>query len=278
LKRLAPFDLVEGRLRLEGLDLGDIAASLDGRPAWVIGASAVRAAAARGAGARGGPVTVAVSAVGPPAALALLAEQGCWAQAASRHELLLAQQAGFPAGRIAAHAPVLDDGFLVEALSAPVAVLVRSGREAERAVERIARALGLDAPPARGAPPVLPASAFGRCGGLLARLLSAGPPLALDAATELRGSPLIVPVSGASAASLRPGSPSRRSSLRELSGRPARPATVISRPQRGDWVLVRTGDALAARASHPAWPAPRSVLVGGGLWRLLDPRPLPAGD
>jgi len=41
-KGLEPFGLVEGRLLLEGVDLGDVAAALDGRPAWVISTAAVR--------------------------------------------------------------------------------------------------------------------------------------------------------------------------------------------------------------------------------------------
>ena len=274
---LDPFALVEGRLRLEDVDLGAIAAALDGRPAWLIGATAVRAAAMAGAGG-GGAATVAVSAIGPPAVLALLAQSGCWAKAASRHELRLALQAGFPAERLVADAPVPDDGFVVEALGVGVAVLVRSGREAEGHVERIARALGLLLPPGRGVPPELPATFFRRCGGLLARLLSAGPPLAIDALCEARGSPLVVTVPGASAFGLPAAPRARRTRLRDLSGRPARPVTQLGRVQRGDWLLVRTSDALAPRAPHPAWPEPRSVLVSGGLWRLLDARPLPADD
>jgi hypothetical protein len=283
---LQPFGLAEGRLLLDGVDLADIAAGLEGRPAWVISAAAVLAAG--GAAASGGskptgagrsrPVTVDVAAIGPPAVLALLAQAGCWARAASRHELLLATQAGFPPERLVAEAPLLDDGFVIEALSAGVAVLARRGREAAAAVERIARALGLPTPPARGAPPTLSASAFRRSGGLLSRLLSSQPALALDAACELAGSPLVVAMPGASSASeaKRAGrEPSRTASLLELTGRPARRSRLLGRPQRGDWVLVLQPGALAARAPHPAWPEPRTVLVSGGLWRLLDARPLP---
>jgi hypothetical protein len=276
--RLEPFGLAEGRLFLDGVDLTDVAAGLEGRPAWLIGGAAVLATLKRTR------VTIAVGAVGPPAVLALLAKAGCWAAVASGHELRLAQQAGFPAPCIAVDAPVLDDGLIMEALSARVAVLRRRGRDEAARIARIGRALALPRPKAKGGPASLSARAFARCGGLLARLLSGPPDLVLDAVwepaasltsaarTTARFAPLVVSLSLASASAGRPAR------LRGLTSTRARPARLLGAPAVGDWVVVLAEDALAVRPPHPAWPLPRSVLVSGGLWRDLDPRPMPPSD
>lgn len=191
--RLDPFGLAEGRLRLDGVALADVADGLQGKPAWVISGAAVlealelsraRRGAADARGERAGAVCVEVGAIGPPAVLALLAQADAWASVASGHELTLALQAGFAPRRIVVQAPALDDGFILEALTARVGVLVRRGGEEAARIARIARGLELPLPKPTGAPAILRPAAFARCGGLLARLLSGPPRLVLDAVWE----------------------------------------------------------------------------------------------
>jgi len=283
---LQPFGLAGGRLRLDGVDLAEIAEGLDGRPAWVISASAVSSAlvrAAKGAAGRRRAVTVGVGSIGPPAVLALAAQAGAWASVASGHELSLARQAGFPPRRLVVQAPALDDGFILEALSARVAVLVRRGRKQAEEVRRIAIRLGLPQPRPDGAPPRVGARAFARCGGLLARLLDGPPRLVLDALWEPTSGPSLVvplpaplaPADATPSAAARPAPSRRRVTLAGLAAARGGPAWLLGAAARGDWVAIPAASALAVRPPHPAWTLPGEVLVTEGRWRLLESRPMP---
>ena len=280
MRGLAPFTSVGGRLELDGVDLAEVAESLEGRPAWVIAGSAVLSALARAQGRRRA-VGIDVAAIGPPAVLALLAPTGAWASVASGHELALARRAGFPGRRIVVDAPVLDDGLILEALTARVGVLVRRGPREGAAVRRVAALMRLPLPPARGAPACVPASTFARCGGLIARLLAGPPRVVLDALWQpatpgraqratVAGPPIrVIPLQG------HLGPPGRAASLSSLTTlRPVR-ARLLGPSARGDWVIVADPTSLAVRPPHPAWPQPRELLVHHGRWRRLDPRPMP---
>jgi len=265
---LSPFRFRDGRLVLENLVLAELAAALDGRAAWVLGHRALAGALKRAARAAGGAVSVPVGALGPREALTLAAQAGCWARVASPHELVLARAAGFAPDHIVAGAPVLEDGLLRDALAAGVAVLEARGEDAPNA-ERIARALGHKLPPATGAPPDLPANALRRAGGLLAPLLAAAPALALDAVWEPRGRGRV-----AVAALAGPAETVVETSLRGLSG-PVAPALLVGAAQRGAWVVLPDTRAAAPQRPDLAHTLPATVLVRGGAWRLLEPRPLP---
>jgi len=273
---LEPFALAGGRLELGGVDLAELTEELQGRPAWLIGGDAALAALARAQGRRRA-VGVEVGAIGPPVLLALLARTTAWASVASAHELTLAAQAGFSMRRVVVDAPVLDDGLILEALTARVGVLVRRGRREVAAVQRVAALMRLPLPAARGAPPVVPPSTFARCGGLLARLLAGPPRLVLDAlweppaAAARKATPrLVLGLRGrlSSAAA-------RRATLSGLTESRPSPARVVGEVARGDWVVVADPASLAVRPPHPAWPQPREVLVHHGRWRQLEARPMP---
>ena len=268
---LEPFALVDGGLQLEGIDLAELTGSLEGRPAWVIAGDAVLAALARAQGRRRA-VAIEIGAIGPPAVLALLAPTGAWASVSSGHELLLAQRAGFPGRRLVVDAPVLDDGLILEALSARVAVLVRRDRREAAAVRRVAALMRLPLPRPRGAPPCVPASTFSRCGGLLARLLVGPPRAVLDALWEPSGPAHLQLL----AVRARVDARARTTSLSGLTTARKVRARLVGTPGRGDWVLVADPAALGVRPPHPAWPQPREILIHHGRWRRLDARPMPA--
>jgi hypothetical protein len=276
-------------LHVEGVDLAVLAEELQGSPAWVVSHAALRVALSN----QIGTCAVAVGRVGPPAVLSLLAEAGCWARAESSHELALALAAGFRPAHVIAGAPVLDDGFIKDALTAGVGMLLRPDREAALNVARIAGALELRQPPAEGAPPDVPADAFKACGGLLAPLLGGPPDLVLDAVWErsgrgqakvlaLREPPLAALPADALAAAPRARRRAMRASqavrLRGLGAQVGVPARLSGLVERGDWVAVPAADAVAVHVPHPAWPLPRSILVREDAWRVLDPRPLPVAE
>jgi len=277
---LQPFALVDGGLQLEGVDLAEVAESLEGRPAWVIAGDAVLAALARAQGRRRA-IAIEVAAIGPPAVLALLAPTGSWASVASGHELALARRAGFPGRRIVVDAPVLDDGLILEALTARVGVLVRRGPRESAAVRRVAALMRLPLPAARGAPACVPAATFARCGGLLARLLAGPPAVVLDALWEpaapgrTRRAAAARPPVRVLAVQGRLGPPGRVTSLSGLTTVRASRARLLGAPARGDWVIVADPASLAVRPPHPAWPQPRELLVHHGRWRRLEARPMP---
>ena len=273
MRGLEPFTLAGGRLELDGVELAGLAEGLEGRPAWVVAGGAALSALARAQGLRRA-VAIAVSEVGPPAVLALLAPTGAWASVASGHELALARRAGFPGRRIVVDAPVLDDGLILEALTARVGVLVRRGPREGAAVRRVAALMRLPQPPARGAPACVPASTFSRCGGLLGRLLSGPPHLVLDALWDggnSRSLTAVLPVATPTASHRV-----LRVTLAALAAERPLPARLLGTAARGDWVIVADSSALAVRPPHPSWPHPQDVLVHHGRWRRLEPRPMPS--
>jgi hypothetical protein len=266
---LAPFRIRQGSLWLEEVELAALATELAGRAALVLSHRALDATLRRALRDAGGPVTVDVSVLGPREALALAAAAGCWARVASPHELALARAAGFPPERLLVAAPVLDDGLVRDALAAGLGVLQARGEDAAN-VARIAGALGHAVPPATGAPPVWPAAGLRRAGGLLAPLLAGPPDLALDAAWEPwgRGHVVVAPLRGLTGEIVE-------ASVRGLPGRSAA-ARLLGPVGRGDSVLVPDPRAAVPQRPDLAHSLPAVVLVRGGSWRLLDPRPLPA--
>jgi hypothetical protein len=264
----SPFRLRGGRVWLERLALDELVPALGGRAVLLLGHGALGRALARARRAAGGSLTVPVSLLGPREALAACAEAGDWALASSRHELALALAAGFPRSRVAVSGDVLEDGVLVDALTGGVGALHADTVN----VARLAAGLGLPVPPATALPPRLPEAALRRVGGLLAPLLSGPPSLVLDAGWEpagrarvavlpLRG-PADAPPSEASIRGLPPAAPAR--------------ARLHGPAARGDWVAVPDPRAARVLLPDPAHPRPPTVMVRGGAWRLLDPRPWPA--
>ena len=263
----APFACADdGGLRCEAAPLTEIAAGLEGGAAWVLSRAALVAAL-------DDPRTLPVSAVGPPAVLALAAEAGWWAGVTSPHELELATAAGFPAERLVAGGAVVDDGFLKDALVAGVAVLTSRDEEEARNVARIAEHLALPVPAAEGAPPAADASLFDRCGGLLAPVLRGPPALVLDG--------VLAPATGLEAwtlASPHDPAPARVEGLGVSPVDGPGELTLHGAPRRGDHVLVPHPAAARLRPHDPAWPEAVTVLVNERLWRFLEPRPWPEAD
>ncbi len=264
----APFRQADGRLWLEDLPLDELAAALDGRAAWLVSHAALVRALARARRAAGGALTVPVSLLGPREVLALCAQSGDWALAASRHELELARAAGFPAERLAVGAAVVEDGLIVDALTGQVGVLAAEAGN----VGRIAAGLGLPAPPASGTPPLLAPGALRRVGGLLAPLLSGPPSLALDAAWVPAGRArlTLLPLNPAGEA------PTGDATLRGLPDAAPAPARLLGPVARGQWVVLPDPRAVGVQRPDPAHPLPPVIMVRGSTWRPLDPRPWPA--
>jgi len=264
-----PFAIRAGRICLEDSDLADVAAFLEGRAAWLVGHDAVSSALEAA-----GECTIPLARVGPPAVLAMLARAGVWVRVRSSHELDLARAAGFTRERIAAGGRVLEDGFLKDALTERVAVLECEAGTAANAA-RIGEVLGLALPPSTGAPRDLPAGAFARCGGLLAPLLSDPPALVMDAVwdTPIDERAEILPVVGPGGY----GAPVDVT-LEGLEGTGARPARLHGAASRGDWVLVPSTASLAVRGADAAHAPPRTVMVRGASWRVLEPRRFPTTD
>lgn len=264
----APFRLAGGRLWLEDVALEELAAGLAGQPAWLLGHAALVALLARARRAAGGALLLPVGRIGPREVLALGAAAGDWARIESRHEIGLARDAGFAPGRMLVGGPVAEDGLLVDALSAGLAL--RGPDPAN--VARIAGALGLPLPAAVEPPPELPAGALARAGGLLAPLLSGPPQLVLDAAWRPAGRARV------DVRALAGAGPAQDVTLRGLPAATPVPARLVGQAGRGDWVLVPDARAAEVLLPDPAHPLPAVVMVRGGAWRLLDPRPWPAAD
>lgn len=258
----------DGWLRVEELPLAELVVALEGRPAWVLSDRALERALTLAGEAQ----TLEVGAVGPPEILARVAARGFWACARSSHELGLALAAGFDPQRLVAAGPVRDDGFLKDALSAGVAVVPVDGPGDAENVARMARLLALDPPAREGAPPAAPPDLLSQVGGLLAAVLVAPPQLALDVALPTGAAP------GASLYALLPG-PVQEVGLCGLSrwgGEAPLPARLHGVAARGDWLFLPRADAALPRAADPVHAMPVSVMVRGGLWTELAPRPWPA--
>jgi hypothetical protein len=67
------------------------------------------------------------------------------------------------------------------------------------------------------------------------------------------------------------------SSLRGLSG-PVAPALLVGAARRGEWAALPDTRAAAPQRPDLAHALPATVLVRGGAWRLLEPRPLPTAS
>ena len=290
-----PFEFRDGEWHLEQVPLSALAADLAGLPgAWVLSREAVDRALA----AVDGPRAVSPQRLSPPALLSLAAAAGHWAAVRSAHELRGVLEAGFPPERIVVRGRVKEDGLLRDALAARVAVV--QGDAHERAVlERIAGALGHALPSATGAPRDMPAEAFGRCGGLLARVLRGAPDVALDAVLD-GGRPAAAGGARPGALDLDPdllwsahagGDPGPtlllalagphadgRTDAGTLTGlggvdeSPPRHARLMGPLRRGDWALWPDPRATAWRAEFGVHPALPSMLVQGAAWRPLDLR------
>jgi hypothetical protein len=251
-------------LYCEDVALADLAVAREGRPAWVLSQRALELAFAG----NGGPVTAAVGAVGPPEVLALAARHDHWVAVCSSHELTLATDAGFGPERMVATGRVRDDGFLKDALLAGVAVV--SVADDGDNLARLADALGVELPPATGAPAPAIEGWLGATGGLFSAVLAPPPDLRLDASFRPR-------VGEQSVLCLDDG-PQLAGTLSGLSSHgsdEAQLATIDGTVARGGWVVVPRADAVAVHVGDGAHPEPTTVLVRDGLWRELSPRPVP---
>jgi hypothetical protein len=255
-----------GALYCEDVALAELAEARAGRPAWVLSQRALEQALAGD----GGPVTVAVGSVGPPEVLALVAKHDHWAAVCSAHELQLATDAGFGSDRMVATGRVRDDGFLKDALLAGVAMVSVAEADDGANLARLADALGVEQPPATGAPALADDRWLGATGGLFAAVLAPPPDLQLDASFRLR-------VGEESVLCLDDG-PELAGTLSRLSSHGSDEVQLVAiqgTVARGGWVMLPRSDAVAVHLGDGAHAEPTTVLVRDGLWRELSPRPMP---
>ena len=276
-----PFALREGQVYLEDVLVADLVDGLHGREAWLISHAAI--AAGLEAELAGGARAVAVAVIGPRVVLAQCAAAGCWARAASSHELELAREAGFRPERIIASGAVVEDGLLRDALAAGVAVIERPAGEGEDNLQRIAAALGHPVPPSSGAPPDLPDALFARSGGLLAPVLATPPALALDAVWEppARGGAPLPPdgpvVLSVSLAGVGAPEAERAITVRGLGPSPPQPARLAG--PRGARELGGGRGERRGRRAPPGSQPPAAPARDRARRRLAPAQPeAPAGD
>jgi len=269
----APFDLDgEAGLTLEGLELRELTRALEGRAVWLLSRRALASRLAEGG-------CVAVGMVGPLDVLSMAAQAGWWASVRSGHELGLALQAGFPADRVRATGRVKEDGLVKDGLARGVAVITCAGADDRANVERIARILGVPAPPETGGPDEVSLAEFAGVGALLAPALTGSPDVAVDA-------PLPVSlVSTGERVEVLPLVPAAAidgtlSGLSQCGGASddGHSARVHGDVARGEWVVVPSAQALAVRTTAGAHPEPPWVLVSDGRWRDLAGRAAPQAD
>jgi hypothetical protein len=254
----------DGALFCEDVALAELAEAREGRPAWVLSQRALEQAL------DGDPVTAAVGAVGPPEVLALVARHDHWAAVCSSHELTLATAAGFGPERMVATGRVRDDGFLKDALLAGVASVSVAEADDGANLARLAEALGVELPPATGAPTLADERWLGATGGLFAAVLAPPPELQLDVTIRPR-------VGEESVLCLDDG-PEVAGTLSGLSSHGSDEVQLVAiqgTVARGGWVVLPRSDAAAVHVGDGAHPEPTTVLVRDGLWRELTPRPVP---
>jgi len=290
---LAPLALRDGRVFLEDVALDELAPQLEGRPARLISQAAVREVLADG------PRCLGLGALEDPDLLKLAADAGWWARVRSRHELALAIALGFPGERLVAAGPVVDDGFLKEALLAGVAALDLGERERDNAA-RIARLLALEAPDAgRALPPAVTDSAFASAGVFFAAVLGEPPDLALDMAWPLglesfadaddvaNAQPHHTPRADAPLSLLAVRPPAQLVEPQHVSVRFLSRDTGLPRPRsahlhgsvrRGDWIALPNAAAVQRAWIDPVHEPVQGVLVHERSWRLLPPRGIPPRD
>lgn len=277
------FRYLGGRLTVEALPLDELAHDLAGQAAWVLSRSAIASAFA------GVRRCLPVGVVGPAEVLAEAAAAGWWTAVVSSHELELAERAGFPPERTSAPAGWRDDGFVKDALTRGIAALAAEDETDEQNIERIARLLGVDRPGPADVPPTVALDALAGSGGLLAPVLRGGQALVLDAAPvgllagRDPGATLDVLPLGAPDSTAPDASAALEGTLTGLSSPATRarglPARLHGAAVRGDWVLIPSLGATAARPPDLAHRQPLHVLVQGGQWRPLEQRSLPpVGD
>lgn len=284
----APCVLRDGRLTLDGVDLGELAAGLEGHAAWVLSHGAITACLA----ACDGPRTVSVGRVGPHVVLGMFAAAGWWARCHSPRELQVALAAGFPAERLVASGRVKDDGFLKDALSVTVGVLETAGEDDAANVARLATFLGSALPPSEGQPASVAACELLGCGGLFAPVLRGPPGLAIDAPwstwsagaqhprdpagdTDCTGDST---VGGTDATQhvwpVTPGAPVRDTleGLSSVAAAPACATLIHGALTRGEWALMPSLSAFGRPWEDSAWPVPETVMTRDGVWRVLEER------
>ncbi len=273
-----PCVLSDGRLSVDGVDLGEMTLGLEGHAVWLLshGALSERIEACDG------PRTVSVGRVAPATVLSMLASAGWWARCHSSLELERAHAAGFPDSRLVASGRVKDDGFLKDALSQPVAVLEPYDADDARNIARMASFLERELPDASGAAQSLASCELMGCGGLLSPVLRGPPELALDAPLawplppegegEVAEAPALWPVAVSDGA-VTAGSHPLRCTVEGLS------STAVHAPQaarlvapctRGEWVFLPSVLALGRGFEDPAWPTLETVMTRDEIWRFLE--------
>ncbi len=260
----APFSRApDGRLVVDAVDVGEIVEQLEGRSAVVISELAVRAVA-RAQGER----VIDAGDVDADDVLALLAAEGWWCRARSSHDVERIGRAGFPTERRVAGGGVRDDGFLKDALDSGVGAIEHHD-ETERAnAERIAAVFGGSWPDA-APPPDAALDSFAGCAGLLAAVLRATDPLAIDAPW-----PLVAAPTSATAAwtlALSDAEPQATSLAGLGAVRTLTDFELHGDAARGDWLAIPVADALRPPRVNASQVLPQRVLVRGALWRFLPP-------
>ena len=250
--------------------MADIAAGVDGQAVLAVSVGTVRARLEALASVGH---ALDVGAVGPVDVLRWAVEAGVALRVRSRHELALALAAGAGGDAVDVVEGALDDGLVMDALSAGVAC-VAVVDDVERAnVARIAAHLGLPAPDVRELRPAATHALVG-CGVLLALVARAGEALVVDALLPDGVGVVHALVSESEAE----GAPRREGVVRGLAEWPLREGLATARvgePARGDWVALTCATAVAPWGAHVAQPTPEVVLAEAGRWRFAEARALP---
>ena len=269
----APCVLRDGHLTVDGVDLGDLAAELEGRAVWLLSHGAL----VRSLAACEGPRTVSVGRVGPPVVLGMFAQAGFWARCQTPGELEAALSAGFSPEHLVASGRVKDDGFIKDALLVPVGVLEAVDDADAANIARMATFLECKLPPSDGQPEGVAACALQGCGGLFAPVLIGSPPVAVDAPwSRWAQGPELDGCESLHVWPLQPG-PQRTGTfegLTTVASAPPCEASIHGTLTRGDWVLVPSDLAFGRLLEDLSCPKQETVMTRDGVWRILEERPL----
>jgi hypothetical protein len=265
--------LRDGRLTVDGVDLGDLSAELEGRAVWLLSHGAL----SRSLAACDGPRTVSVGRVEPPVVLGMFAQAGFWARCQTPGELQAALSAGFPPERLVASGRVKDDGFIKDALLFPVGALETTDDADAANIARMATFLECELPPNSGQPEGVAACALQGCGGLFAPVLIGSPQIAVDASWSrwAQGSELDA-CARVHVWPLQPG-PKQAGTfegLTTVASAPPCEASIHGTLIRGDWALVPSDLAFGRLLEDLSRPKPETVMTRDGVWRILEERPL----